>query len=69
MFDEDGIDDDWLKLIEEFPDRFMIGTDARGEDQYGEAIETVRKGLLPYLRPETARKFAFGNAKMLLDLK
>ena len=69
MFDEDGIDDDWLKLIEEFPDRFMIGTDAHGEDQYGEAIETVRKGLLPYLRPETARKFAFGNAKDLFDLK
>lgn len=69
IFDESGPDEDWLKLIEEFPDRFMIGTDAKGEDQYEKAIKNVRQGLLPYLQPKTLRDVAYRNAQRLFHLK
>jgi hypothetical protein len=69
IFDESGPGEDWLELFEEFPDRIMIGTDAKDEDQYEEAIKIVRQGLLPYLQPETLRDVAYRNAQRLFDLK
>tara|TARA_B100000315_G_scaffold256791_1_gene303622 strand:- start:3226 stop:4179 length:954 start_codon:yes stop_codon:yes gene_type:complete len=69
IFDEDGVEEDWLKLIEELPDRFLVGTDSHNEEEYDGAIKTVRSGLLPYLRPATAKMVAFENAKKLFDLK
>ena len=69
IFDEDSVDEKWLKFIKKLPDRFMIGTDSHSGEQYDGTIETVRSGLLPYLRPDTARKVTFENAKRLFDLK
>ena len=69
MFDSKGVEPDWLKLIEDYPDRFMIGTDTGDGSDYDEAITTVRGGLLPYLRPATARMVAHENARRLFGLK
>ncbi len=58
----DGIvKQEWVELIEEFPDRFMIGTDKIGHfDTY---VETIRSydALLEKLTPDTARLVATEN--------
>jgi len=68
IFGEKWIYPGWLKLIEEFPDRFLIGTDVLSRSEYDKAINAVRSGLLPYLRPSTARKVAHENAQYLFGL-
>jgi len=58
-------------LFEEFPDRFLVGTDAAHTpalDFYVERIMRFRE-LLSQLRPETARNLAYGNAQRLFGLK
>ncbi|MFQ6018402.1 MAG: hypothetical protein ACE5KF_09410 [Kiloniellaceae bacterium] len=45
IFGSRGPDPDRLRLIEDFPDRFMIGTDSGRT--YNQAIAVVRRGLLP----------------------
>jgi predicted TIM-barrel fold metal-dependent hydrolase len=67
IFDETGVKRDWLELIEQKPDRFMIGTDAFCCD-YGQAIDSFRKGLLPWLSPATLRMVAYENAKRVMKL-
>jgi predicted TIM-barrel fold metal-dependent hydrolase len=67
IFDETGVKREWLDLIEQKPDRFMIGTDAFCCD-YGKAIDSFRKGLLPWLSPATLRKVAYENAKRVMKL-
>lgn len=62
-------DPDWLKLIEEFPDRFMIGTDTYSRYRYDLSIKEVREKLLPYLSITTSRKVAYENAQRLFGLK
>ena len=50
-------------------DRFLVGTDTNSEKQFVGSIKTVRKGLLPNLKPDTARKIAYQNAQRLFKLK
>lgn len=69
IFDKSGPESNWLKLIEDFPDRFMIGTDARNDKDYDGAIAMVRRGLLPYLKPDTLKQVAHGNAKRIFALE
>ena len=69
IFDETGPKPEWLELIEEFPDRFLVGNDAHIRSQYDRATEVVRTGLLPYLKPATARMVAYANAERLVKLK
>jgi len=69
IFDSSGIDSSWRKLVEKHSDRFMVGTDAHSVEQFVGAIKTVRKGLLPNLKPDTARKVAYQNAQRLFKLK
>lgn len=69
IFTRDGIDPSWRALMESHSDRFMVGTDAHNEKQFFGAIKTIRKGLLPNLKPETARKVAYQNAQRLFKLK
>ncbi len=69
IFDASGIEPEWQKLIENHPDRFMIGTDIKNDATYDKAIKVVRTGLLGHLSPETARKVAYENAQRLFDLK
>ena len=68
VFDESGVKQEWLGLIEEKSDRFMVGTDAYCCD-YSQAIGSFRKGLLPRLSPATLRKVAYENAERLMKLK
>ncbi len=69
VFTESGLSDSWRELIEEMPDRFMVGTDTESEDDYDGGIGTIRSGLLANLKPETAEKVAYKNAQQLLRLQ
>ena len=59
-----GPKENWLKTIEQFPDRFMIGSDthAPDEERYDAVMQEFREGLLPYLKPETLKNVAYQNA-------
>jgi predicted TIM-barrel fold metal-dependent hydrolase len=59
----------WKALLEEFPDRFVIGTDIDPAtlETYREEIGYWR-GILTQLSPTTAAKLAHENAKRLLKL-
>jgi hypothetical protein len=69
IFYGDGIDSSWRELMEDHSDRFMVGTDAHSAKQFVKSIQNVRKGLLPNLKPDTARKIAYQNAQRLFGLK
>jgi predicted TIM-barrel fold metal-dependent hydrolase len=60
--------DSWRQLIEEFPDRFVIGTDLSwpSPSQYEAHIAFWRR-ILEQLSPETAEKVAFRNAERILN--
>jgi predicted TIM-barrel fold metal-dependent hydrolase len=54
-------------LFEQFPDRFMIGTDIAhpfAYSRYNDVIIAFRR-LLSQLSPETARKIGYDNAERL----
>jgi hypothetical protein len=59
----------WTELLEEFPDRFVIGADVfqPSLDTYARVIGVWRH-VLAQLSPETATKLAHGNAERLLGL-
>jgi len=60
------LDRKWPTLIEEFPSRFVIGSDTVGVfDQYKPTIQRYYL-LLDALKPETARKVAHDNFLALL---
>ena len=68
IFTAKSLNKGWRKLIEEMPDRFMVGTDTKTEKHYDKGIEVIRKGLLANLTPETAKKVAYANAQKLFSL-
>ena len=52
----------WIKLIEEYPDRFMIGSDICGHfEAYGQTISRYNS-LFEMLKTTTAQKVALDNA-------
>jgi len=57
---------EWKILLEEFPDRFVLGTDAFALSGFVHAISTWRK-VLDQLSAPTARKLAHENAERLLN--
>lgn len=59
----------WAALLEEFPERFMIGSDKVAH--WGGYREEIRKydPLLELLKPETARKVSRENILRLVDQK
>jgi hypothetical protein len=67
--DEGRLRPEWKELLEEFPDRFVIGTDAITPtlDTYARVIGVWRL-LLAQLSPETAAMLAHRNAERLLGL-
>lgn len=69
IFTSTGLEEKWRVLIEEMPDRFMVGTDTKSERDYDGGIQTIRKGLLANLKSETAEKVAYKNAQQLLKLE
>ena len=71
VFNRSGPKADRLGLIEEFPDRFMLGSDthAPNENKYDDVILEIREGLLPYLKPDTLKKVAHQNAVAVFGLR
>ena len=60
---------DWVKLIEAYPTRFMIGSDKVGKfDNYHEEMQKYYV-LLDALKPDTARKVAHDNFLVVLPHK
>jgi len=68
IFTSYSLNNGWKDLIEEMPDRFMVGTDIKGGSKYDSSIGAIRNGLLSNLSQETAEKVAYKNAQKLLDL-
>jgi len=63
----EGIDADWWDLINDFPDRFMIGSDTWVNGQwarYEEIMRVNRRWLSNFSRP-VAEKIAYKNAARL----
>ncbi len=64
--------EDWATLFEEFPNRFIVGTDAKfgrqgwSIDKYVKRIFYVRK-MLGTLPPNVAERIAYKNAQELFD--
>ena len=56
----------WKVLLEEFPDRFVIGSDVPSLAQFVDTIGSWRK-ILDELPPTTAKKLAHENAERLLN--
>jgi predicted TIM-barrel fold metal-dependent hydrolase len=67
---ENGIKDRWKRLIEKFPDRVMVGTDAccGWFSSYSDMVKEIRNNLLPSLEPEVMEKVAYKNAVRLFQL-
>lgn len=59
----------WINIIEQFPDRFMIGSDKIGG--FSKYEQTIRRYdvLLDQLKPETAKKVAYDNMFELVKKK
>jgi hypothetical protein len=68
IFTSYELNESWKDLIEEMPDRFMVGTDTKGGSNYDKGINNIRKGLLENLTTKTAEKVAYKNAQKLLNL-
>lgn len=56
---------EWKALLDEFPDRFVLGTDVPIGAYYPIAIDVWRH-VLEDLSPDTAAKLAHGNAERIL---
>lgn len=70
VFDERGIVGDWKKLIEDYPDRFVIGIDnVQNWQEYESVLRVIRFGLLANLSSETAEKVAYKNAQAWFGLE
>jgi hypothetical protein len=65
-----GVKEIWLKSLEMYPDRFMIGSDTHypDESRYDDVMKEFRDGLFPYLQPETLKKVAYQNALNVFKL-
>ena len=65
-----GLRPKWKELIENFPDRFMLGSDTccGWDAYYAEAIAEIRTNLLPYLRPDVLEQVAYKNALRVFKL-
>jgi hypothetical protein len=65
-----GVKEIWLKSLEMYPDRFMIGSDTHypDESRYDDVMKEFKDGLFPYLQPETLKKVAFQNAVRVFKL-
>ena len=64
-----GLKPDWKKLIEDYPDRFMVGIDdVHSWREYDAVIYSIRAFLLDNLTKDTAAKVAYLNAKKLYGI-
>ena len=69
-FDDRTIRENWKKLIEAYPDRFVVGVDnVYSWEEYEKVIRAIRFGLLANLSPATAEKVAYRNAQAWFGLE
>ena len=69
IHDAERADSSWVSLMEEMPDRFMLGSDDTGFGaSYDSIISTMRTGLLPHLSEATMKKVAYENAQRVFRL-
>ena len=60
---------EWLKLVEDFPDRFLLAIDdVVSWEQYDQVVAATREGVLAKLTLPTAEKVAYRNALKLFRL-
>jgi predicted TIM-barrel fold metal-dependent hydrolase len=59
---------EWKKVIEEFPNRFVLGSDINTGrfDNYDRVMDTYRNVILKGVRKDVAEKIAFKNAWKLM---
>lgn len=68
-FRKADIKPDWLQLVEDFPDRFMLSIDdVVSWEQYDQVVTATREAVLAKLKPATAEKVAYRNAVRLFGL-
>jgi hypothetical protein len=66
----EGINSRWLDMVEDYPDRVMLGTDpccGLGR-RYGEIVQLMRSKALAAMKPETLEKVAYKNALRVFGL-
>ncbi len=69
LFRKADIKADWLQLVEDFPDRFMLAIDdVVSWTQYDEVVMATRNAVLAKLSPTTAEKVAYRNAVRVFGL-
>lgn len=69
VWNSNGIKGAWQTLIEDFPDRFMVGIDDTHDwDQFDAVAKTIRDDLLANLTAATAAKVAHENARRIYGL-
>jgi predicted TIM-barrel fold metal-dependent hydrolase len=63
-----SLDPEWKKVIEEFPDRFVLGSDINTGrfDNYNRVMGTYRNIILKGVEKDVAEKIAFKNAWKLM---
>jgi predicted TIM-barrel fold metal-dependent hydrolase len=67
IYKDGKVQPEWVALLEDFPDRVLIGSDAVGHwATYGKEITKYRP-LLEALTPETAAKVGGGNFLRIMD--
>lgn len=66
----EGINSRWLQLIEDHPERVMMGTDpcCGLMRRYGEIVQLMRSKALAAMRPDTLEKVAYKNALRIFGL-
>ncbi len=70
IFSERGLLSDWQKLIEDYPDRFVVGIDTVHDwQEYDRVVRAIRYGLLANLSPAAAEKVAYRNAQSWFGLQ
>ncbi|MEN9589323.1 MAG: hypothetical protein RLZZ481_1109 [Pseudomonadota bacterium] len=69
IYSEDFAKDEWIKLIDAFPTRFMVGTDTYNPNvNFEQNIAEIRKGLLARLQPANIELVAYKNAVRVMRL-
>jgi hypothetical protein len=66
----EGINSRWLQMIEDYPDRVMMGTDpcCGLMKRYGDIVQLMRTKALAAMKPETLVKVAYKNALRVFEL-
>ncbi|MBT3446346.1 MAG: amidohydrolase family protein [Candidatus Thioglobus sp.] len=70
IYDSCTLKSEWKDLIEDHPDRFMVGIDdTHSWETFDKVAENIRSGLLANLSNRTAEKVAYKNAVRIYNLE